>query len=148
MQKITWKTRAAAGNKRIFLLGAGVLCLLLFTVSLSLLPKKSNDIRALEAAVMKAADHVSSEGPAACAPGQGSGLRLNTSDAMLLSPLVVVAHNCVSYLARTMMVLLSAWRADPANVRKFPLFISVDGGDHRTLLFAAAWKEVSSDLAD
>ncbi|WIA35903.1 hypothetical protein OEZ86_004282 [Tetradesmus obliquus] len=42
-----------------------------------------------------------------------------------------------------MMVLLSVWRLDPAAAQKFPLFVSVDGGDQRTLQFAAAWKEAA-----
>jgi hypothetical protein len=30
------------------------------------------------------------------------------------------------------------WQEDPANVDRFPLFVSVDGGDQATMHFAAA----------
>jgi hypothetical protein len=38
-------------------------------------------------------------------------------------------------------LLCRYWTADPSYARKFPLFISVDGQDQRTLLLAAAFKE-------
>lgn len=56
----------------------------------------------------------------------------------MIAPLVVVAHNRVTYLARSMMILLKYWSQDVSNRRHFPLYISVDGGDPRTLLFSAA----------
>lgn len=86
--------------------------------------------------------HASSEGPSVCNPGTAAGLHLNVSNPTLVSPLVIVAHNRVNYLATTMMILLRYWSADAVNVQRFPLFISVDGGDQCTLQFAAAWKQV------
>lgn len=35
------------------------------------------------------------------------------------------------------------WEADPANARRFPLFVSVDGGVHSTVQFAAAFNYAS-----
>ncbi|KAF6254359.1 GNT-I family-domain-containing protein [Scenedesmus sp. NREL 46B-D3] len=122
-------------------LAALCLLLLLVTLNSSWHPRNSRDPR--DAMWVNKTDlaHVSSEGTAVCNPGIATGLQLNTADPDLLSPVVVVAHNRVSYLAQTMMVLLRTWSAEPANARKFPLFISVDGGDQRTLLFASAWRE-------
>lgn len=45
---------------------------------------------------------------------------------MLLLPLLLL------------VVVCRYWSADPANVERFPLFVSVDGGDPATMQFAAA----------
>lgn len=87
-------------------------------------------------------DHVGVEGSTACEKGPSKGLKLDVS-AELVAPVVILGHNRVNYLARCMMGLLKHWSKDPANAIRFPLFVSIDGGDQRSLNFAAAWKETA-----
>lgn len=82
------------------------------------------------------------EGTSVCQQGAAKGVQLEITEE-LISPLVVVAHDRVHYLAKAMLSLLMVWKQDPANQQKFPLFVSVDGEIQRTLLFAAAWKEAA-----
>lgn len=87
-------------------------------------------------------DHVAAEGTKACDKGAAKGLKLNLI-AELVAPLVVLGHNRVGYLAHCLMMLLTHWSKDPANAMKFPLFVSIDGGDQRSLNMALAFKEMT-----
>lgn len=42
-----------------------------------------------------------------------------------------------------LLVLRRYWTADPSYARKFPLFISIDGDDQRTLLLATAMHQAA-----
>lgn len=98
-----------------------------------------------DSAALRKADvaYAGSEGPSICADVSLQQLHLPKSDA-LISPLVIVAHNRVTYLARTMMNLLKYWTQDASNAAKFPLYISVDGSDPRTLMFAADLRDAAA----
>lgn len=82
--------------------------------------------------------HITTPGDA-CARRNGTlGLHLPaTRD--LVAPLVIVAHSRVHYLAKCISTLLRYWEPGPANARRFPLYVSVDGGVHATVQFAAAF---------
>lgn len=64
--------------------------------------------------------------------------------ANLIAPVVVVAHNRAQYLARCILTLLRYWHEDPYNEVKFPIYISVDGEDHHTLLFSSILSRASN----
>lgn len=81
--------------------------------------------------------HHAGQARSACDNRGGVGLRVNVT-ADLVAPLVVVAHNRVHYLAKCLVLLLRYWIADEANSRRFPLYVSVDGGDMPTMQFVSA----------
>lgn len=58
----------------------------------------------------------------------------------LIAPVVVVAHNRIEYLTRCITTLLQYWSLDPSHAIKFPLFVSVDGGDPASISFSLALK--------
>jgi hypothetical protein len=47
------------------------------------------------------------------------------------------------YLLLLPATVLRYWSADPSYARKFPLFISIDGDDQRTLLLATAMHQAA-----
>lgn len=55
----------------------------------------------------------------------------------LIAPVVVVAHNRPHYLSKCVLTLLRYWHEDSSNMSKFPIYISIDGEDEHTLLFAS-----------
>lgn len=56
--------------------------------------------------------------------------------------MLVLTHNSLLGCALSCpAVLRRYWTADPSYARKFPLFISIDGQDQRTLLLASALRE-------
>lgn len=87
-------------------------------------------------------DHVGLEGPSVCDKGSSKGLQLKASPE-LVAAVIVLGHKRVNTLARCMLHLLYHWSKDAANKARFPLFVSIDGGDQRSLNFAAAWKETA-----
>lgn len=74
---------------------------------------------------------------AACDKRSSAGIKLRVTD-KLVAPIVVVAHNRVHYLAKCLVTIYRYWSEDPENKERFPLFVSVDGGDQATMQFAAA----------
>lgn len=50
---------------------------------------------------------------------------------------------CWLLLPPAAAALVRYWSADPSYARKFPLFISIDGDDQRTLLLASALHQAS-----
>lgn len=88
-------------------------------------------------------NYVGMEGDRVCQAGSAKGLLLNETDDTLISPVVVVGHNRVHYLARCLMALLRHWKADQINERRFPLFVSIDGVDARALSFSMALREAT-----
>jgi hypothetical protein len=74
---------------------------------------------------------------ARCTVNRGMGLHLPPST---MAPIVILAHDRVKYLAKTLMSVFKVWQADPDNASKFPVVVSVDGDHQPTLLVLTALK--------
>lgn len=142
-RRLAYLTACAACTFGLWLLHAAVTSCPVAEHGFTGQPPESRALDSLTTSVaLSELAYAGSEGPEVCKKGPAHGLQLAATDA-LVSPLVVVAHNRVTYVARTMTVLLTQWTADAANKKKFPLYISVDGGDPRTLLYALALQDAA-----